>query len=202
MPAKILETIENFKLPILLSLVGIVLIIGGIFASGLNQQSASRRTTAFPKESMVEASRLISVDVSGAVNKPGVYKLNEGSRIEEAVKEAGGFSDSANKEYISKYLNMAQKLIDGSKVYVPIEGDSSSSGNSQSQIQTQGAESGAKVNINSSTQSELEALPGIGTVTASRIISDRPYQTIEDLLNKKIVKKSTFEKIKDQLVIY
>ena len=57
------------------------------------------------------------------------------------------------------------------------------------------------VNINSANQAELEALPGIGPVTASKIISGRPYGKVSDLLDQKIIPKTTFEKIKDSLVI-
>lgn len=190
------ERLEKFKIPIALSLVGIILIIGGMVASGTGKQYQK----AFPKESLVTSSKDISVDVSGAVNKPGVYEIKENSRVEDAIKEAGGLTESANKEYISKYLNLAQKLSDGSKVYVPLTGEVGpgiQTGSSVTGVTVQ-----AKVNINTSTQAELEALPGIGPVTASKIISGRPYQSIEDILNQKIVSKSTYEKIKDSLVVY
>ena len=192
------ELLEKFKLPIGLSLVGIVLIIGGVFATGLNKS----KPKDFPKESLVQKDKMISVDVSGAVNKPGVYQLKEGDRIEEAIKLAGGFAQTASGEYISKYLNMAQKLSDGSKIYVPLVGDSTSPGGYAGLTPQSSKSVVGKVNINTSTQAELEALPGIGPVTASKIISDRPYQKIEELLNKKVVSKSVFEKIKDSLVVY
>lgn len=190
------EKLDQFKLPIGLSLVGIVLIIGGIFASGLNRSKPKN----FPKESLVESQRMISVDVSGAVVKPGVYQLRNGSRIEDAVLAAGGFAETANREYISKYLNMAQKLVDGSKVYVPLEGEQVSGAKNVGTV-AGAASANAQVNINIATQAELEALPGIGPVTASKIISDRPYHAAEDLLNKKVVNKSTFEKIKDLITL-
>ncbi len=186
--------IEHFKLPIALSLIGLVLIIGGIVASGLTTQ----KPRDYPKESIVQSKsqKQISVDVSGAVNKPGVYKLNEGDRIQEAIKAAGGFSATANQEYIAKSLNLAQKLSDGGKIYVPAVGETGSV------TQPAGGNTQSKVNINSATQSELEALPGIGPVTASKIISDRPYQDIQELLTKKEVSKAVYEKIKDSLVTY
>ena len=195
MDTNLLEKLEKFKLPIALSFLGTVLIIGGMFASGLQKQ----KPRDFPQDSLVQAQKLISVDVSGAVNKPGVYQLNGDARIEDAIKMAGGFSQESNREYISKYLNMAQKLSDGSKVYVPTTGEqvSGPQGGAVAGSSIQG-----KVNINTATQAEIEALSGIGPVTASKIISDRPYQQIEDLLNKKVVGKSVFEKIKDSLVVY
>ncbi len=189
------EYLQKFRLPIGLALVGIVLIIGGIFASGINKSKPKE----FPKESLVSNQKQITIDVSGAVINPGVYKLKEGARIEEAVALAGGFKEDSNKEYISKYLNMAQTISDGSKLYIPFEGEQSSVPQTGT---VAGAKVSAKVNINTATQAELEALPGIGPVTASRIISDRQYQTVEDLLNKKILGKAVFDKIKDQLVVY
>ena len=194
------ELLEKYKLPMVLSLVGLVLIIGGIFASGANKSNLKE----FPKESLVQDSKIISVDVSGAVQKPGVYQLKDGAKIEEAIAAAGGFSKIANGEYISKYLNMAQKLSDGSKIYVPVSGESgfNVAGGAVAGSNTQANGLISKVNINTGTQAQLESLPGIGTVTASKIISDRPYQKIEELLNKKVVNKSVFEKIKDSLVVY
>lgn len=197
MDGNFLEKLEKFKLPIALSSLGVVLIVGGIFASGLNKT----KVKDFPKESLVESQKMISVDVSGAVNKPGVYQLMMGSRIEEAIVAAGGFAQTASGEYISKYLNMAQKLSDGTKIYVPFEGDLTSPSSYAGQG-VAGAKVQSKVNINTASQSELESLPGIGPVTASKIISERSYQKIEDLIEKKIVGKSVFEKIKDSIVVY
>lgn len=190
------ERIDRFKIPIALSVLGLVLIIGGVFTTGLNKVKPSN----FPKESLVESKKMISVDVSGAVNSPGVYKLDDGSRIEQAILAAGNFSEDANKEYISKYLNMAQKLSDGSKVYVPAEGEQASGSGGGGTVA--GVNTSAKVNINTAAQAEIEALPGIGPVTAGKIISGRPYSAVEDLFSKKAVSKAVFEKIKDQVVVY
>jgi len=190
------EKLDQFKIPIALSILGIVLIIGGIFATGLDKQ----KPKGFPKESLVEATKNISVDVSGAVNKPGVYQVKDGSRIEEAIAASGGFSESANREYISKYLNMAQKLSDGTKIYIPFAGEPVSSGLSGTAVS--GAQIQAKIDINKATQSELESLKGIGSSRASDIISGRPYQKIEELLSKKIIGPTIFENIKDSITVY
>ena len=195
MDGSFLEKLEKFKLPIALSFLGVVLIIGGIFASGLNRQ----KPKDFPKESLVQSQKMISVDVSGAVENAGVYQLPNNSRIEDAIKLAGGFSEKANQEYISKYLNMAQKLSDGSKVYVPSEGEQATSTVTS---QVAGVAKSSQVNINTASESELDSLSGVGPVTASKIISGRPYGDIQELLNKKIVSKAVFDKIKDQLVLY
>lgn len=186
--------INRFKLPIAVGLLGVVLIIGGIFATENKQKSKD-----YPKASLVDTQKMISVDISGAVKQPGVYQLQDGARIEDGVRQAGGFAENANQEFISKYLNLAQKLVDGSKVYVPVEGEISSAVTTAG---VAGVKTQSKVNVNTSSQPELEALPGIGPVTAAKIISSRPYQKIEDLLNQKVVSKAVFEKIKDQIVVY
>lgn len=205
MPDNLFEKIAQFKIPIALSVLGLVLIIGGMFTSGLNNQKPAHPASGgkdFPKESLVQAQKSISVDVSGAVNTPGVYKLNDGDRIEEAIKAAGGFSEKANSEYISKNLNLAQKLSDGTKVYVPFEGSTPPNG-SADYGQVSGVSTVAsKININTASQSELEALSGVGPVTASKIISTRPYSSVEELFSKKAVGKAVYEKIKDSIVAY
>lgn len=188
----ILPILDKYKLSLALAFLGLVLILGGVFASSFKKDAK-----VYPKMSLIESQRLISVDVSGAVNNPGVYQLYESTRIEDAVKAAGGFAESANGEYISKYINLAQKLVDGSKIYIPAVGETVS-------IPQGGQAAGAvsKININTATQSELESLSGVGPVTASKIISGRPYQKIEELLEEKVVGKSVFEKIKDSIVVY
>ncbi|MBI4036676.1 helix-hairpin-helix domain-containing protein [Candidatus Daviesbacteria bacterium] len=191
------EIIDKFKLPIGLSLVGVVLIIGGMVVSGFNGLPGTK--VDYPKESIVSPDKQISIDISGAVIKPGVYQLSLESRVEDAILAAGGLAETANGEYVSKYLNMAQKLSDGMKIYVPFQGETPPAGGSGT---VAGTNIQSKVNINTASQAELEALPGIGPVTAAKIISGRPYSKAEDLLTLKLVSKSVFDKIKDSLVIY
>ncbi|OGE37333.1 hypothetical protein A3B45_04625 [Candidatus Daviesbacteria bacterium RIFCSPLOWO2_01_FULL_39_12] len=190
--------IQEFRIPLALSLVGLVLIIGGLVTSN----KPNSKIEQFPKESLVDGNKLISVDVSGAVRKPGVYQIKLTSRVEDAVSAAGGFTVDANQEYIAKYINLAQKISDGSKIYIPFQGENSAGGSNIQGGVVSGTNAQAQVNINSSSQSELEALPGIGPVTASKIISGRPYQKVEDLLGQKIVSKKVFDQIKDRITLY
>lgn len=193
---KLQDFFNKFKIPLGLGLIGIVLIIGGLATS---QKPTDTQASNFPKESIVSGAKQIVVDVSGSVNKPGVYKLDNNSRIGDAIKLAGGLTVEANQEYVSKYLNLAQKLSDGIKIYIPFTGEQGTVSGASS---VSGTSSQGSVSINSASQSELEALPGIGPVTANKIISSRPYLKIDDLLSQKIVSKSTFEKISSSLVVY
>lgn len=126
----------------------------------------------------------IVVDVSGSVVEPGVYELPAYSRVKDAVMVAGGLTDEAD----SSKINMAAKVSDGQKIYIVAVGDSAG--------QVAGA-AGGLVSINTATESELDRLPGIGPVTAAKIIASRPYSAPEDLLTKKVISSSVFEKIRD-----
>ena len=148
--------------------------------------------------------RQLKVYVTGAVMRPGVYTFRDGDRVEDALKAAGGATADAD---LSR-LNLAQRLRDEGYVTVPRKSDtpvlaptfSSASGPVSSP-----AASG-KVNINTASLAELDALPGIGATYAQRIIDYRtkngPFQTINDLVSKKIVPQSTFDKMKDLIAVW
>ncbi len=132
------------------------------------------------------ASADIKIYVSGAVEAPAVYMLGADDRVEDAVRAAGGPSDDADLEAI----NLASKLRDGDHLVVPRQG----------QRLTIGAVGGPLLNINTATQKELEALPGIGEVRAKRIIDSRledgAFQDVVELLSRQIVTRSVFDQIK------
>lgn len=139
----------------------------------------------------------ILVDIEGAVVKPGVYKLQFGSRVDEAVTAAGGFTKEADLSAISRSINRAAKLADGAKLYIPRIGE----------VQDEAGESASLstiligVNINTASQAELEALMGVGPVTAGKIMNGRPYTRLEELVEKQVMSQSLFEKLKDQLTL-
>lgn len=140
----------------------------------------------------------IFVDVEGAVLKPGVYKLGFDSRVKDALIASGGLNENANKNWVAKNLNLALKLTDGAKIYIPLIGEaniSEQTNNSGIVSQTEGA----IININSGTLTEIDSLPGVGLVTAQKIISNRPYSDISDLLNKKVVSAKVFDGIKSKI---
>lgn len=168
------------------------------YFSGTKDEITFQKGTEIEVATSPSQLKKIVVDVSGEVIKPGVYKLPADARVEDALKAAGGLSQEADQEFVAKSVNLASVLRDGLKIYIPkvgelpvpatVMGVSSDSINS---IST------GFVSINSASQSELEALPGIGPVTAGKIISSRPYSSVGELLSRKVVGKSIYEKIKD-----
>lgn len=182
------------------NLLLVILVLGGVLMLlvGNLQFFSKSDDSGIEFESVkneVEAARIF-VDISGAVKNPGVFEFSSEERISDAIKRAGGLTKDANIDYISKNVNQAQKLSDGMKLYFPFEDEEVStvlglSSNSESQS------IGGLININSSSQSQLESLPKIGPVTAEKIIAGRPYNGVEELLIRKIVGSSVFEQIKD-----
>ncbi|MEX2028020.1 MAG: ComEA family DNA-binding protein [Candidatus Curtissbacteria bacterium] len=133
---------------------------------------------------------VVVVDVAGAVVNPGVYTLSPNLRVDDAIKAAGGLVEEAD----TSKMNLAAKIADGQKIFVPNKLDSSIVGGSVAGMSS-------LVNINSATEGELDTLPGVGPVSAQKIIAGRPYGALEDLITKKVVSASVFEKIKD-LITY
>jgi competence protein ComEA len=124
-----------------------------------------------------EPPRRLVVHVAGAVNQPGLYELDEGSRIDDAIAEAGGAKPKAALELV----NLAAPVADGQQVLVPLRGAAAAGGG-----ESGGAPApGAKVSLNSATIEQLDALPGIGPVTAQQIIDFRTanggFGSIEEL---------------------
>ena len=136
-----------------------------------------------------ESAGEIIIHVDGAVTRPGVYKLKADSRVNDAINAAGGLSGSADQSKI----NLAAKITDGQKIYVPKIGESTTS--IKGSTSTTGTTSEV-INVNTASESELDKLPGVGPVTAAKIIASRPYSSLEELLTKKAVSSSVYEKIK------
>lgn len=187
---------QNFLFVGLFS-ASIVLIIVGLF----QYLSPQKNDIEFiPSEAKAEeTSSKIFVDVGGAVEKPGVYELTSSSRIQDALSVAGGLSADADREYISKTLNLAQPAVDGLKLYIPSVGEKVAGIVTSSLSGGSGTSISGLININSASSSQLEGLPKIGPVTAQKIISGRPYAKIEELVEDKVLGQKTFEAIKDSI---
>jgi len=113
------------------------------------------------------APRKVVVHVVGAVNEPGLYTLDEGSRIDDAVRRAGGAKPKAALELV----NLAAPVADGQQVVVPMR--SGPAGAPATAESASGGAAGGPVHLNTATLEDLDALPGIGPVTAQKILDYR-----------------------------
>jgi competence protein ComEA len=140
----------------------------------------------------------IRVYISGAVQSPAVYELPQSGIVQDAIDAAGGPAPGADLTRI----NLAQQLQDQQHVHVPREGEAN-----PPPVVSGGAEgsAGSRVNINTAAAEELETLPGIGAVTAQRIIEYRqangPFETIDAIQNVSGIGPKTFEGMRDTITV-
>jgi competence protein ComEA len=143
------------------------------------------------------ASTLV-VDVVGAVRRPGVYRVREGSRIEDAVRKAGGATRAADVSLV----NLAAPLADGMQVVVPRRLTAAGPGSAAAQPQSAGSgSSAARVSLSVATVEQLDELPGIGPVTAQKIVDWRtahgPFASVDALDDVPGIGQTRIEQLRD-----
>ena len=196
--------------------IGIIGIVIGLIWLNLRP-----RRPIMQEESSISSSRLaepsssqqsskpdkIYVDLKGAVKHPGVYALDQGSRVFDLLEMAGGLTEDAAE----RALNQAQLLVDQQSLYVPTmeEWEAESQGPQANLVGSQdplvSSPNSGKVNINQADLAQLETLPGIGAKKAQAIIDYRTangsFHSLEDLGKVKGIGPKMLEKLKD-LVIF
>lgn len=198
---------QTYKVPILLGSSSLLLIVLSIYLLIKTYQAPEpiQFTTAGDKQATGSAiQKELLIDVSGAVKNSGVYRLAFGSRVDDAIEAAGGMTKDADLEKIATTINRAARLSDGSKVFIPKKKDETSIqtvSTNQSGSNQNAGDFTETVSINSASATDLERLNGIGPATAKKIIAGRPYARIEELVEKKAISQSLFEKLKIQLTL-
>lgn len=144
----------------------------------------------------IKDEKQIIIHLAGAVSKPGVYQLPQGSRVYQALEKAGGGLAEADLDRV----NLAQPLVDGQQVFLPFKGQEGAG-----YLAAPGAPA-SRININTADREQLQSLPGIGAVKAQNIISYRqqhgPFHSIEDLLEVNGIGAKTLEGIRDLITVW
>ena len=159
------------------------------------------------EEKQEEKSEII-IHITGAVQSEGIVKIKQGDRIRDAIEAAGGLTIDANLNEV----NLAYKLSDGQKVYIPKTTDTDEeiiidNGSGEKVIVDTAKEitNNIKVNINNATEEQLKTLPGIGEETARKIIEHRQlngrFALIEDIKNVSGIGEAKFENIKEYICV-
>ena len=232
----------NKKQKIIIAIIGLMIIIAFLYYIYTKEDDSIISTEEIVEENMVENTignleeneettkedtDKIIVHVSGAVNKEGLVELEENSRISDAIDKAEGLKENAD----TKNINLAFKLEDGMKIYIPTIGESreqnKQNGQSQNQTlmdetskyvtsssgvvqeeQTNGQseqKKNEKININTATQTQLETLPGIGPSTSLKIVNYREengkFKNIEDIKEVSGIGDAKYENIKDLICV-
>lgn len=179
-----MRLLKRPEIPIIGLGISILCIVIAVFL--LQQTTLTQPTTE--KIRIEEISKaVVVVDIEGAVQKPGIYELDQDARLVNALVRAGGLIEQADRYYIAKNMNLSKHVIDEEKIYIPFLIERTDS------IET----SLSSVRINTATASQLELLPGIGPITTEKIIKNRPYEHIDELVSKKVIGQKTFENIQN-----
>ena len=198
-----LDGLHKFKLIDGLLILGIILLIAGI---GINFKSSFLEKAKIKVTSKnisptpiidIQVNSKVTIDMSGEVINPGVYKLNNGDRIIDALVVAGGLGANADRDWVNKNLNQAEKLVDGQKIYIPKIGEEIKN---TSQVL---GKADSIIRLNTATVEDLDKLTGIGPAIAGRIIDYRTknggFKDINELKLVSGIGDKLFEKIKDEI---
>lgn len=193
----ILKKLHKFKIEIFILtaafFIAMISLILYLYDSGSNSEPAD----TMQGKVLSEVTSRIVVDIAGAVENPGVYEVTSGARLKDILIQAGGLSANAERDYISRNYNLAKLITDQEKIYIPSYAELSNGIFAEPQRFLDYTSSVEQININTATVEELDTLAGIGKVTAQKIVQNRPYKSIEELVSKKIVKKNVYENIKN-----
>lgn len=199
------------KQKIILIFLGIVAIIGIAYYSYVSSKEENLNVSdtnelevenSSNEVEVEEEESKIKVHISGAVKNEGVYELEGDARIIDAIEKAGGTLEIADM----KNVNLASKIEDGMKIYIPKQGEEVTNNNQEvgeniALGNTSKENSKGKININKASKEELDTLPGIGESTAEKIINYRKehksFKSIEELKEVKGIGDAKFEEIKD-----
>jgi competence protein ComEA len=179
-----------------------IVLAGTIWVLRRPESPALTIITPTPRPTATLAALL--VDVRGAVAKPGVYSLPAGSRVQDALAQAGDLLPNAE----TRSFNLARKINDGEQIYVPLIGEATAvppATGKGVQSTTATKTPIGKININTATLEELDGLPGIGPTIAQRIIDYRnqngAFKQNEDLKKVRGIGDSVFGQIKDLITL-
>ena len=189
--ASVLEFVSKYK-----SYIIIVIILTTSCISLILENNKNTNSFSINDNELVKKEELIAIYITGEVNNPGVYYIEDEMRLNDIVELCGGFKDTADLSEV----NLAEKLNDSDKIFIPkIVSDNYEEIN----LEENNDDSG-KVNINTANKTQLKELDGIGDTLADNIIKYRnnsKFKSIEDILNVDGIGQAKYEKIKEYICI-
>lgn len=204
-----LEKLRRLKIVDGILILGFLLVVVGIgmnFKDQFWEKAEVKVTNKNPTPTLqfggqavkndVQNNSEVTIDIAGEVIRPGVYKLKSESRVNDALVVAGGLGAKADRDWVEKNLNQAEKLVDGQKIFIPKVGE-------EVPVVTQVLGSTSVVRLNTATVEQLDTLSGIGPALAQRIIDYRTknggFKDINELKLVSGIGDKLFEKIKDEI---
>lgn len=206
---RLTELWEKYRYPLLIGLV-VIMAVGSWLLNNtakptedqLSVTSSSQNTSVVSSSPTVNSRGPVWIDVKGAVTTPGLYRLKNGARVNEALQAAGGPLDNADM----RQVNLAKQLSDQQVVYVPRQGEKApASIGSTTEESNSSADSGSIVNLNTATKEQLCQITGIGDKKADLILQYREqhgqFKSVDELTQINGFGEKTVAKIKDQVAV-
>lgn len=185
-----------------LGVVACVVIAVALAATGGSGEGVQVHTAAVPSGAVAATSPgSIVVEIAGAVDRPGVYRLPPGSRVADAVAAAGGYGPRVDTARTARDLDLVAALADGARIRVASRDDPPPTPAASG---ADPAAPGAPIDLTTATADQLDTLPGIGPVTAAKIIAARdeaPFATVDDLRARGVLGEKTFEAIRELVTV-
>ena len=186
------KNILQVALPLVLFLLGGVFLLSAV-GSVFFHSNQGTKENLHPVHVYSSADpSLVTVDISGAIQHPGLYRVIASHRIADVIALAGGFTSRADFSYIAQKLDLAKKIRDEEKIYIPFKGER------WSQVNQEEGSSGL-ISINTATSDQLNQLPGISKKRAEQIIQRRPYATFAEFQQKTQLSRKIFQNIESSL---
>ena len=193
-----LEFFKEKKKEIIIAVVIIAIIIFSLISNSksFTEDKIEEEKSIFEEEYKDYEEELnqknnIYVHLDGAVKKSGLIELEEGDRLESAIKKAGGLLDTADL----RYINLAMVMMDGEKIYIPTKGELVDYSSGVSYIPE--VQESKKISINRASLEELQKIPGVGATTATNIINYKKkngnFKKLEDIKNVTGIGDAKFE---------
>lgn len=216
----LIEKAKQYKIALGLGLLGVIaagfILLQGRDQGGTDVQQLTEQTSSSSSYMNEKSNKsneisqaetedqLVTVDVKGAVKKPGVYQLQSNSRVHDALEKAGGLTDEADL----KSVNQAQKLSDEAVVYVAKVGENAvdvTTSAPASATSGTGQAKSALVNLNTATEADFQTISGIGQKRAQDIIAYREangrFKSVDELKNVSGIGAKTLEKLKEYVTV-
>jgi len=206
------KKIKKYFVDIVILSVALIVAVTSIIVYLISGQNYKEDVSIdYKSSSYTNSLNHIFVDVSGSVNKPDLYEASNGARLKDLIGMAGGLSETADKGYFSRNFNLARVVMDQEKIYIPsvweiqngyfVESPQIIRSTAVTEAASENTNLQPLINVNSASIEELDSLPGVGKITAQKLIDNRPFVALEDLINKKVLNKSVYENIKNLITL-
>jgi len=193
---------ERLGAPFALVAIGLLvaagLVVGAVVLASDGRSGSAVEVVAADPDGGSRDGGVIVVQVSGAVARPGLYRMPADARVADAISAAGGFGPRVAADRAAAELDLAARLSDGDRVSVPSRDEAAEA------TATDPADAGGLIDLNRASAAELEGLPGIGPVTAARIVDARAEQafaSVDELRVRGLVGEKTFGAIRELVTV-